>query len=153
MDLWKIREPNKLDINFIYATWLKSYRYGSLLGKSCRNLIFFDNYSRVIDGILSSETTKISVAYKPDDPDLIFGYSVQQPPDIIHFVFTKQAFTGYGIAKALIYPLEQPSDKPVYYTHATHFITSFVASRPNFIYNPFLLFKQGAPEWQTKNSA
>jgi hypothetical protein len=139
MNPWHVRKPLEADIPFIYSTWLKAYRYGSSLGKSCRNSIFFDEYNKVIDNILANPEVSIQVACMPENHEIIFGYCVTQKPNIIHFVFVKDAFTRNGIAKCLT----DIGAEEIIYTHKTQAIKEILTKYPNLTYNPFLLFKQG----------
>jgi hypothetical protein len=134
---WIIRNATGADLPFIYSTWMKSYRYDSNLAQGCRNTIFFPEYSRVIDYILSQEDTKALVACSPEENEVIFGYLVHQP-HILHYAFTKEAFTQFGIAKALL----DHAGGATYYTHRTHISKQISDAHPELIYNPFILFKQ-----------
>lgn len=133
---WQIRDGNKDDIPFIYRTWLKSYRYDSELGE-CRNSVFYPEYTRVLDYILTDPKVKIDVACKRDDNTILFGYAISEP-EILHYVFVKQAFGRLGIARSLI----ENIGKLKYATHRT-FSTQKALKKLDIDYNPFLLFKQG----------
>lgn len=132
----KIREVRPSDINFIYATWLRSFRYGSTLGKSLTNTVFFFEYNKVIDNLLSKST--VLVACLENDEEIVFGYIVYEE-DIIHYVFIKESFRQMGIAKMLVKQFLVLPDKC---THET-FIADAIIKKYNLIYNPFLLYNRG----------
>lgn len=134
---WIIREAQGADLPFIYSTWTNSYRYDSVLGKSCRNSVFFREYNKVIDHILIQPDTKVAVACSPANAEVIFGYMVYQP-GIIHYAFTKEVFWRFGIQRSLLQWLG--GAKIV--THRTNMIKPLLECHPELTYNPFLLFKQ-----------
>ena len=129
-----------LDIPFIYATWLNSYRNDSLIGLSVRKSVFFENYRSVLDHLLAKDSTKVYVACAPNDPSVIFGYIVAEPEaNVLHYAFTKEAFRGFGIAKVLFkHAFKTESISAVSIT-ASHITRSTKHLCKN--YNPFLLFR------------
>lgn len=137
---YAIRPVQGDDIPFIYSSWLRSYRNDSLVGSSVKKSIFFDNYQRVLDQILSKNTTKTFVVCKPDQPSVIFGYAVTEPSTAtLHYVFVKEAFRGFGLTKALLaeaFPTQSVSAVSI--THKTKTAARFCAK---FTYNPFSLYQ------------
>lgn len=134
-ETWSIRPAVESDLNFIYSSWLKSYRYGSDIAK-VRNSIFYPEYAKVIDYILFKNDIKINMACKENDAGVVFGYCVSEP-GVVHYVFVKQAFGNFGIARSLMIkagPIE-------YSTHRTGVVTRYLEEH-EIDYNPFLLFKQ-----------
>lgn len=145
---WNIRNAIESDISFVYSTWLRSYKGDSALGLSCKPTVYFLNYNRVIDWILSQEDTQILVACKPDEPEVIFGYLIYQP-GVMHYAFTKEPFSRQGIARSLY----RHADEPKTYTHKTFYIRPITEKHTELTFNPFLIFHQGEPLWpkQPKN--
>jgi hypothetical protein len=133
---WNIRLAKGSDLPFIYATWVDSFRYDSHLGKSCRNQIFFREYNLIVDRILTHPDTKVHVAQKPDDTEVIYGYLVSQAK-IFHYAFVKQAFRKWGIAKSLFY--EAGGETNSVFTHRTFEFDPIFKKHANLIYNPFTL--------------
>ena len=129
----KIRDAHPEDINFIYATWLRSYRRDSDVGRQARNLVYYKEYNKVIDHLLTSSTIK--VACLDDDEVVILGYAVFDR-DNIHYVFVKEAFRRLGIAKRLI---ESSLILPETCTHSTY-IAEVIIEKFKLTYNPFSLF-------------
>ncbi len=136
---WKIRPAKKEDIPFIYSTWTKSYKYGSVLGKSCSGDVFFPEYNRVIDWILSQPNVSIEISCDPDQIDVIFGYAVFQH-EVLHYVFVKEAFWNLGIGKSLL-----NRSNIQFFTHKTTYVKPILllSNYSKWIYNPFLLYYQG----------
>ena len=132
----KIRDAHPEDINFIYATWLRSYRTGSSIGRQSRNTIYYREYNKVIDQILNSSTIKI--ACLDEDELIILGYAVFDRENI-HYIFVKEAFRRLGIAKRLV---ESSLILPETCTHSTY-LAEAVIEKFKLTYNPFLLFNRG----------
>lgn len=140
---WTIRPAEGQDIPFIYSSWLNSYRYDSSLGRGCRNQVFFPEYNRVIDRILSRENVKTIVACKTDEPGVIFGYLVFQP-GILHYCFVKEVFRKEGVASSLALS----ASPAIQFTHRTTALEPILKKHPELIFNPFILFKQKPKEPQ-----
>lgn len=132
----EIRQAIPNDINFIFSTWLKSYRKSSFVGEKVENKEFFNNYNQIIDNLLLKSTTY--VACLKDDEIVICGYICAQD-DIIHYIFVKEVFRNLGIARKLIKHMEVP---PTYTTHLTRMSEGLLV-KFNLKYNPFLLFQGG----------
>jgi GNAT superfamily N-acetyltransferase len=130
-----IRAATDKDIAFIYSTWLKSYKDDSSMAANVRKSVFFDEYKYVIDHILLR--AKVRIVCLEDQPNVILSYSVTES-GIIHYLFTKEAFRGLGIIKALLQHLHL-GDK-VQYTHRTHSIYPILLKHKEYDYNPFVLF-------------
>lgn len=135
--LWKIRSATSEDISFIYATWLPSYFVDTSYYKTVRNRIYYTNYREVIDNILLN--ARIDVACKEDEPNVIFGYMVSEP-EIAHYIFIKEPFRGFKIARAL-YSNRFGKDDLVIITHQTKHLRPLIEHKENIVFNPFKLYK------------
>ena len=141
---YNIREAIGSDLPFIFDTFLKSYKMNSVIGKACRNGVFFDNYRLILDQIL--DESSILVACHKDEPTVIFGYIIHDK-SILHYIFIKEAFRNLGLAKALYMEGLKTADPMFGYLYTTH--KTFMGDKVNHnvTFNPFLLFagiKQGA---------
>lgn len=136
MSQYNIREAKGSDLNFIYDTWLKSYR-NSVLASQCGDAVFFSHYRFVIDKLLHD--CKPLIACLPNDEDVILGYLVAQAPDTIHYLFVKEAFRQLGIGNALITHQNLSSD-PLTLTHISPFC-KYIARHKHVYYNPFKLYQ------------
>lgn len=126
-----LRPGVKEDANFVFATWLKGYYYGSKATKTISKTSFMMEYHKVIENILSKPSTQVAVAALKDDPDVIIGYSVFDGP-VLHWVFVKDGWRKMGIAASL-------TDLP--FTVCTHQTELGHKIRPNLIFDPFLVIK------------
>ncbi len=99
--MFSIRKAKAGDIEFIYATWLRSYKHDSPLTKYTKRELFFDQHQKILDTILSNDGVQTCIACDPEDEDLIFGY-ITFEPKIIHFIYVKYAFRKRGIATKLL---------------------------------------------------
>ena len=136
---YKIRLASPDDISFIYSSWLKSYRFGSHVGKQTRSMVFFEEYREIIDTILARSS--VIVACLEDDPHIILGYVVSEP-GIVHYGFIKESFREMGIFNKLL-DISQPNkDANIIYTHMTILLHSFInkTSKSHWLYDPFKLY-------------
>jgi hypothetical protein len=131
-----IRDANPDDINFIYSTWLESYRYDSYFGKSHRNTIFFNDYRKVIDRLL--EISKTIVACDPSETSVIYGYLTFEP-SVLHYAFTKGPFKRLGVFTTL-FNAAFPSG-PVEYTHRTYDALPIIIKNERLTHRATLLLK------------
>lgn len=135
---YTIRKAIGSDLPFIFDTFLKSYKMSSVIGKACRNGIFFDNYRLILDQIL--DESNILVACHQDEPTVIFGYLISDG-SILHYVFVKEAFRNLGIATALHNEGLKEADPMFGYLYTTH--KTFQSDKIESFktpFNPFLLF-------------
>lgn len=103
--LYVVRDAKPGDLPFILSTWLKGLRFGCSLFGEIPPKIYFDQYQKIISGLLQHPSIETKVACLPDDEDVILGYSVQSKDGTkISWVFVKSAWRGMGIAKALVPP-------------------------------------------------
>ncbi len=140
---WSIRPPTPDDLAFIYSSWLKSYKHDSLLGKSVRTTVYFENYREVLDRLLA--TSSVLVACISDEPSVILGYLVHED-SIAHYCFVKESFRRMGIGASLL-EYAHLTKKLVQFTHATGKLFSMLdmlvlCRGYNIEYNPFLLYNK-----------
>lgn len=130
---YTIRPAIPSDLNFIFSTWSKSYRYNSKLGRLCRNSIFFPAFQKVMDHLLGISPVNVASS---DDGLTIYGYIVYQPPNILHYVYVKDAFAKLGIAWALLGASFQDVSQYTV-THLSDDGESILEAHPEFDFNPF----------------
>jgi hypothetical protein len=83
----------------------------------------------------------VTVACLPDNEDVILGYIVFQP-NVLHYMFVKEAFRKFGIARFL-YKESFGDNETITYTHKTLFVRDILSAHPLLTYNPFKLFNTG----------
>lgn len=136
MTNYALRLATHEDISFIYATWLKSYKSDSSIGNSLRTSVFMKDYVKVIDSILQDKSTVVTICCDNEDAFVIYAYMVSAE-NLIHYIFVKDAFRRFGLAKALI---ESKGFFEPICTHKTRLISNSLENF-NINYNPLLLYK------------
>lgn len=129
-----VRGFQKTDEGFIYSTWLRGLSYRCPLFKEIPKEFFYDIYGKVVNAILSRPTTLIYIACLKDDPEIILSYSIQEKTslgNVLHWVYTKQAWRELGLARKLIDPTT------IYYTHQTT-LAKYIKPL-HWKYNPLLI--------------
>ncbi|MBU6278588.1 MAG: hypothetical protein KGN78_05035 [Actinomycetales bacterium] len=143
--------------SLIFATWLKSYQNSSLFAKGVPRETFFAQHHKVIERIL--ERAEVRLAVLPDDPSVVFGWSVTEPcqrisivdrdagivrvtpESVVHYVYVKPDFRRYGIAKAL---LAHVAGEPWRYSHSTYILRDLRENKvipDTVIYDPYEAFR------------
>jgi hypothetical protein len=141
--LFTVRHLTTADENFIYNSWLKSYRDSPTV-KSIPNTLYYDTHHKVIEGILNSPYLKSCAACNPDDPDQIYGYAIGEETDktrVTHWVYCKHPFRNFGIGTALHNSLftSKPFVGSAYFTHRMKTTDRLLESKRSLVYNPYLL--------------
>lgn len=133
-----IRDADESDISFIFNSWLKSFRNGSL----CRhvdNTVYFTEHHKLIERLL--KTCKVRIATSQDDAANILGYMVHEKVDgifVLHYAYTKHTFRCLGVMKQLILDSGQDLNTAGVHTHMTE-IFNRLALKYNLIYHPYIL--------------
>lgn len=153
-----IRPLEEGDKNFVRSTWLKSfYKSGAKICENVDPQIYYSSYSKIVEKLLKSSS--ILVAGSAGSPDVIIGYCVFKRPNIVHYIYVKYVFKGFGIAKKLFFETGINSDD-CSYTHRTpcmSYINKFTRKEvgpdgergivtiagkyPKLVYNPFLILE------------
>lgn len=133
-----LRPPTESDTNFIFNSWLKSYRSSAFAKDQC-NTVFFDNYKRVIATII--DRSLISILCSPDDPNHLYGYIVYEDLPgqnlLVHYVYVKHTYRKSGLAKELIKSARKNSN-PILTSHNTNVCKS--SKSLVYIYDPYRAF-------------
>jgi len=137
---FKIRPPKPSDLNFIFATFSNAMKTDSDLGRSCRSSVFFPNFQKIIDNLLSN--AKILIACSPEEENVIVSYLIYDP-NRLYFAFTRPSCRKQGLARELIHSAF-PHAKQLFFTLNTNDAKKISRIHPELIYDPFVLFKQGA---------
>lgn len=128
---YEIRGPQENDVNFILATWLKGFFYGTnWLNRNVDQDLFFKQYNEIAKGILIRPGVKISVCCLRDDDDVILGYSISEG-DCLHWIFVKESWRKMGIGGLLLPPgLKE-------FSHLTDLGLELNKMKMNLKFNPF----------------
>ena len=133
-----VRPAIGADLNFIFSSWLKSYR-NSDWAKPMHNNVYYTAHHALIEDLLTHSQVYVacSVANQAD----IFGWAVAQRIKgifTVHYVYVKHTFRQMGIANLLMKCFDRAEDEASCYTHHTH-LAKKLASPRGFLYNPYLL--------------
>lgn len=134
----RIREATSEDMNFVFSSWLKSYK-PSFFSKMVEPTIYFENHHKILEKIF--KTAKIKIACAKDDISQIYGYvcsDIVQGVKVIHYVYVKHTFRKLGIAKALVKDAGHDSKVVSCTTHLTR-IAEIPCAKHNILYHPYLL--------------
>lgn len=118
---------------------MKSLKGESALGRQTSIRVFFAEFLKVMDSILSR--SKVLVACEKDNHDTILGYLVFELPDTIHYAYTKAALRRLNICKDLV-KTAFPDSKSLNFTFNTNDAKSIVEKYPELIHNPFTVFRR-----------
>jgi len=129
------------DTNFVYSTWLKSYRE-SLFAQSMSNTVYFKEHAAIITKIMESPDTNVTMIVDKDDDDHLYGYvvaSVYPTTSVIHFCYVKYNYRRLGLMDNTLQTLHLiNTGTPTVVTHI-HRNHGFISKRCNLEYNPYLL--------------
>ena len=134
----RIRKANQEDVNFIFNSWLKSFR-GSRFAQDMSNTIYFNEHHKVLERL--AKTSEIIIACADKDPEQIFGYICVEKIEgvfVLHYIYVKHTYRGMGIAKLLLSAFEREPDTTGCYTHHTR-IAEKLAGKYDLVYHPYLL--------------
>lgn len=118
------------DLNFVYSSWKRGLRFGNDFFRKIDADSFYEAYTLIINALITRADCKVTVACLKDDDDVVLGYSVVRG-DILDFVFVKQSWRGFGIAKALC-----AGDIKVC-SHITN-VGDSIRKKKGLIFNPYL---------------
>ena len=135
---FKLRPPHEEDTNFIFNSWLKSYRSSDFAKNQC-NAVFFENYKKIVSDIINR--SMITMVCSPDDDNHLFGYVVFEylPGNnlLVHYLYVKHTYRKNGIAKFLLEKIRK-SQNPILTSHHTHVCKA--TKSIIFVYDPYRAF-------------
>lgn len=134
------RPHKESDINFIFATLLKSYRFCNPIAKAQPSHSYYRSGSDELHDMLNCDV-KIMIACDSEDQDLIVSFLIYRLNDdeqVIHYVYTKAAFRSAGIAKDLCKASGLNISKRTYYSRWTLDVMRLaLEDKYNLRYNPY----------------
>lgn len=137
--VFAVRDAAEADKAFIYNSWLKSFRDAPAV-RTVPNKHYFDGHHKCISAVMSSPGFVCYIACNDKDPEQIYGYLVaERKADglVIHWIYCKHPFRGFGIASTLEEKLLTDIDaRTVRYSSKVKNITRILKDRP-YIYNPY----------------
>jgi GNAT superfamily N-acetyltransferase len=132
MQAFELRQMDRGDESFVFATWLKSHRqsrFASVIPADA----YFRGHHLVIERILARPSVRATVAHPVGERDTILGYSVSEG-STIHWVYVKLPFRGLGIARALLGDIDVPHAT---ISHLTKDAEKALLRWPCIIHNPY----------------
>lgn len=128
--------------DFIYATWLKSFRYASYFAKRIKNDVYFKGQHKRVTEVMNAPTTKVLVAIEPPDQEFMVGYLVYSEPMTIQYLYVKDNLRKLKVATTLIKESGLDLNK-AQFTHWTYDCDWMMGKNgsepkyPGLIYNPY----------------
>ncbi len=146
----EIRRAKRSDIPFITSSWLKSNRHGYMV-RSVPNNIYYYNHHKILEELLPRSV--VLVACNAEDPDQILGWMCAEVVDtamVIHYVYVKQSFRKFGIAKRIVNLMKTTEDPPaVMATHSNPEVRDLLKEK-NIIYNPYIMLSTLPDGWDSE---
>jgi hypothetical protein len=96
-----LRPPKPSDLNFIYNSWLESYKESP--DNPIKGNAYYSYQKMLIVSIL--RRAQVSILCNPDDLDQIFGWCVYEITEdciIVHWLHIKYSFRKLGFARYII---------------------------------------------------
>jgi len=135
----RLRPATESDVDFIFNSWLKCYRYSpNTVG--AQNPVYFAQHHKLIEGLC--KRANITIACNAADIAQIYGYVCSEMIDelpVIHFLYVKQPFRKFGIAMQLAEVAGFKRESPVFFTHRT-FTAENLEKKFAMVYNPYLAY-------------
>ena len=113
---WNIRVYDAaIDEAFIYSTYLRSFQQSSFARAISLDLFELGARKR-LNRLLDDPQCYLLVAADRDTPEMIYGWSLWQGENILHYLYVKFPYRLQGIATAMINFVADPDDA-IIYTH------------------------------------
>lgn len=140
-DLVTIRPATPEDDNFVLNAALITLRNRSHLSWHVGNSDFFAGEPRILKRLLAR--SRVLIAHPPDDAELIAGFIVVEPPELVHFLYVKAALRRQGVGRALLRAADLDPERGFVATAATYDLTKgWMHNRwPAIRFNPY-------PRWE-----
>lgn len=141
----QLRPAVATDLPLVFSSWLRSYRDGPI-GRVLTDTVFYSEAKPVVVALASS--ARLIVACDPANPDTIYGWACgERLADlVVHFVYVRSAWRGWGIARRLLEALGYEAPEPIVATHVTALYSSprFRRSGLRVVNNPWLGIRRAA---------
>lgn len=133
-----LRDATEHDVSFIFNSWLKSFRAGTLC-KYVDNTVYFSEHHKLVEKLLKRSTTKI--ACNPENPEDIYGYITHESIDgifCLHYAYVKHTFRNLGIFKQLLASTDFTGETVGLFTHSTS-VCGSMGPKFKLLYHPYIL--------------
>jgi hypothetical protein len=136
--LIRLRPANEEDVNFIFNSWLKSFR-NSAFARHIPNSIYYTEQHKLIEKLVKNFS--VIIACNDEDASQVYGWICAgevQNIFCLHYIYVKHSFRSMGIAKLLFNSFKHDPSTAGIYTHHCR-IADTMASKTNMIYDPYIL--------------
>lgn len=137
----RFRPATAEDANFIFNSWLKSYR-NSHFAKLISNTIYYSEQHKILEELVKKCTTII--ACNENDSSQIYGYINGGTIDgflTINYVYVKHSFRNMGIGKSLLNLFDHdPANAAIYTMHTR--IADRLAPKYNLVFHPYAMLQE-----------
>jgi hypothetical protein len=121
-----------VDHNFIYNSWINSYRdYAPWAKADVPRATIYKRLRERIDNLLL-RGCELKIACDPEDTNLILGWMCAEPP-VLHYIYVKEAYRHQGIALTLMASVGLSSSNIIPCTHWTSYAELIAAKRPRLL--------------------
>lgn len=137
---YKLREALPEDLNFIFHSWISSYKSG----KPNHNTpppFYFQGQHKVIERILRQAKTLLLV--EAEHSENVFAYIVYEEIEgifVLHYAYTKRLYRGFKMIKKLLSEVRKDDKVAGIYTQDSA-SARFVADKINLFHNPYILME------------
>lgn len=152
----RVRKALETDINFIFSSWLESFRK-SRFAQDMHNTIYFTEHHKIIENLL--KTCDVWIACSDVDPSQIFGFLCCEVIDgqfVLHYAYVKHDFRMLGIGSMMLSATAHNPEVAGFYTHHT-LAAMKLAAKYRLLYSPYLSmsceYRKPLPEKTDKNYA
>ena len=145
----KLRDATEEDIEFIFSSWLKSYR-GSLLYSKVQSSIYYPEMHKLVEKLLIN--FPVVIACDVNEPSTIYGWICAgevQGVFCLHYIYVKHLYRRFGIGSMLFNHFKHDETAAGIYTHTTK-VADEIAKRYGMIHHPFILLNDYVPAMQSK---
>lgn len=135
--LWTLRPVKAEDVSFLYNSFLKSYRDAPAVA-GMPNTLFYKKLHGVAESIFRDPNSFTIIACDPAEPDVVFGYLFGEKIGedlVIHWAYSKHAFRGFGLGKAMEEEFLKIPHRAVYYSMRTRVTDSLMKTR-DYTFDP-----------------
>jgi hypothetical protein len=123
------REMRKDDYSYVLSSWLRSYARSSEFW-SLPLGVYYALYQPVVKVMLDRST--VAIAFTPDLPDTIVGWTAIEGDDTLHYFVTKSRFRRMGVATWMLKDLRE---LPAVYTHRPTSLAVMRVIGPSWTYD------------------
>ena len=121
-----IRNAGEHDWGLIYNSWGRSNFY-SPFDRDKPAHVYWAKMQIRIDKLKQRDEAEFVVACDDEDTNSILGWACYELPNVLHYVYVKKPFRGYGITHRL---LRSRIELPIFVTHWTECADSYAKQHP-----------------------